>query len=129
MEQAQGFDLSDFNLAEKAEKGSKYVPHHPANREQKLPMAVYLVGHDSKVYKNAVKRMQATVRGLKEDDTEAREEAACQLLADCTLGWEGVVENGQAIEFSNEAAKRIYMKFEWLFEQVNRAITDRSRFF
>lgn len=124
-----GFDLANFNLDKKAEDGAIYVPHHPANRNEKLPMKLFLVGHDSKTYKNAVKRMNETTRNLKPEDEEARDEAACVLLADCTKGWEGVVKNGEEIKFTREAAKELYAENSWLFEQVNLAITDRSRFF
>ena len=129
MSKTEAFDLSNLDLDTKAEQGAIYVPHHPADSSKKLPMQLFLVGHDSKTYKAAAKRMSASVRSLKEDDDQGREEAACQLLADCTKGWKGVVEGGEEVTFSKEAAKDLYMKYTWLYEQVNRAIVDRSRFF
>ena len=74
-------------------------------------------------------RMQKTGR-LQLDDPEKSEEDDIALLAACTLGWNGLEEDGIAIAFSEAAAAALYARPElgWLRAQVMEAINDRENF-
>lgn len=63
------------------------------------------------------------------DPTED-EEDEIDLLAACTLGWDGIAENGKAVEFSKAAATDLYGKPElsWLRAQVREALDNRENF-
>lgn len=68
--------------------------------------------------------------GVKEELTrEERDELACDLLARCTTGWRNLDgEDGTPLPFSKAEAKRVYLTYPAIREQVNVFIADRSNF-
>lgn len=65
------------------------------------------------------------VRDPEEDDAEN-----IKLLAECTLGWKGIADDGVEIPFSMEAAAELYGRPEmgWLRDQLVTALDDRENF-
>lgn len=55
---------------------------------------------------------------------------AVDKLAACTLGWDGMAEAGQPVEFSKAAAAKLYATegLGWLRAQVWAAMDERERF-
>jgi len=104
---------------------------HPVTGEFLPDIEVQIVGHDSPVFKNAIKaRAKAQIaRKSKELDLNANERDTIELLAQCTLGWTGITEGGKELPFSTANAVYIYTKYNWIREQIDNAIGDRSHFF
>jgi hypothetical protein len=49
-------------------------------------------------------------------------------MAKCTKGWSGITEGGVEVKFSYENAVKLYTKYLWLREQIDRFMADRSNF-
>ena len=75
---------------------------------------------------------QALQSAGKHQMNEPEEDALEQIdkLAKCTLGWSGIADNGQPIEFSQAAALKLYSdpSLGWLLAQLYTAIDERERF-
>lgn len=125
-------DLAKFDTSKTSEKGAELVVLNPETFEE-TDIKLRLAGTDSSVYRNQIKARaeKAMNKGQKKQalDFDKSEREGCELLAACTLGWEGLEENGKPIEFSTEAAADLYMRHRWLKEQVDRFIGDRTNFF
>lgn len=50
------------------------------------------------------------------------------LLVKSTVSWEGVVVDGKPVSCTPENVRSIYQKFRWMYQQLDRAITDRANF-
>jgi hypothetical protein len=129
-------DLSVFDTQEKAESGVEMVLENPMTGEPLMdkngkPVTITLLGVDSWPYQEhakaiQAKRVQRMVHSKAGGDTDAEEMA---LLAACTVGWSGIVLDGQELKFSEGAARDLYQRFPWIKDQVDRFIGDRSNFF
>jgi hypothetical protein len=55
---------------------------------------------------------------------------AVDKLTSCTLGWSGITDAGVAVEYSSQAAARLYATegLGWLREQLLAAMGERERF-
>lgn len=133
-------DLSKFNMEIYAEKGAVMELVNPVDGETLLddegnPVSIKLLGQDSKAWRKMNRDFtrkktseMAKSRRRSVDFTMTDEEKA-EMVAACTIGWSGIEEDGQAIEFSQESAKDIYMKYSWIREQADEFIGDRANFF
>lgn len=133
-------DLSRFNVSKMAEKGANLELLDPEDEplfygEDKKPVTIKLLGTDSKTWRNLNRdrsrelsfKMQK--KRNKQIDFTMSDEDTCEMLAACTLGWEGIDEKDKPIEFSKEAAYEMYMDHLWIREQVDAFIADRANFF
>lgn len=132
-------DLSKFNIEKMAEQGANLdlldpIEDMPLGTEEK-PVFITLLGTDSKVYRNknlAFQRERIAKMARKRSKTidyTVSEEQSCEMLAACTIGWEGLEIDGEELEFSPEAAFDLYMEHVWIREQVDVFIADRANFF
>ena len=127
------FDLTSLDTSEAAETGAVLEVLHPAENTP-LGIKITLAGADSDIYrktvnKNINKRVQRMKPGQSLPFTaEEQEESGLNLLAICTLAWEGVVVEGEALPCTKENAKMIYQRFPWIKEQVDFFIGDRANF-
>jgi len=133
-------DLSKFNVEKMAEMGADMPIEHPATgdelkQDDDKPITIKVLGTDSKAYRNKNREFQReriakmTRNRKKTIDYTVGDEDACTLLAECTVGWEGIELDGEAIEFSKEAAYDLYLSQSWIREQVDMFIGDRANFF
>ena len=60
---------------------------------------------------------------------EKAEQDNIQFLAENTVGWQGVEENGQTVPFTTSKAVELYTKFRWLRDQVDSFMGERKNFF
>jgi hypothetical protein len=125
-------DLNDFDTSYASENGVKFTLLNPKTYEP-TDIIFTLSGMDCSKYRNQKKlitnkRMNKMVR-KKEVDVSETEKEDIDLLANCTLGWSGILEGEKQIKFSVENAKDLYTKHPWIFEQVNEFIGNRSNFF
>ena len=123
------FDLATLDTSKVAEEGAELHVAHPATGED-LGIKISLIGMDSKTFRDISKiRATASLKKKSRDiDLDQGEAESIDLLAKCTKGWEGITEDGIEVPFSYENAVKIYTKYLWLKEQVDRFIVDRSNF-
>jgi hypothetical protein len=133
-------DLSNINLEKNAEQGADMELVHPVTGDVMIqdngkPITIKVLGTDSKAYRNGQREYQrkriakmAKSRNKSVDYTVSDEDAAI-LLAECTAGWDGIIVDGKKLEFSKDAAEELYLKFNWIREQVDGFIGDRANFF
>lgn len=123
------FDLAKLDTSKTAEEGAELHVAHPATGED-LGIKISLIGMDSKTFRDISKsRATASLKKKSRDiDLYQGEAESIDLLAKCTKGWEGITEDGIEVKFSYENAVKLYTKYLWLKEQVDRFIVDRSNF-
>ena len=127
-------DLANIDTVKGAIEGLT-LRFTPATNED-LGITINVIGKDSDEFQKITreqtkKRMQKAAKGGFRNVTipvEELEEDSLKLLAACTKGWSGVVENGKAVECTKENAMAIYEKYPWIREQVDTAIGDRANF-
>lgn len=134
MESNRTFDLSTLDSVAAANDGASLELKHPGTHAP-LGIFIRLAGRDSDKFKEADfrarnQRLDLAQKGVKMNRTAEEIDAeVLDMLAACTLGWDGLVENGKEVEFSKAKAKHIYVKYPWIREQVDAFISDRSNFF
>src|SRR5512135_3668091 len=127
------FDLKNLDTSEAAETGAVLEVLHPTENTP-LGIRITLAGADSDIYRKFMykatnKRVQRLKPGQGVPFTaEEQEENGLDLLATCTLAWEGVVVDGEEIPCNKENAKELYRRFPWLKEQVDQFVGDRANF-
>lgn len=133
-------DLSKFNVSKMAEVGAELELEHPSTGEPLIqengePVTIRLIGTDSKAWRNKNRdfqraRIAKMARGRsKKIDYTVSDDEACEMLAICTMGWAGMKQDENEIEFSEEAAFNLYMEHNWIREQADTFINDRANFF
>lgn len=123
-------DLSTLDVARAAEKGAVLQLTHPVSGDE-LGISIRLAGADSDLYQKA-QRAGVNKRISKRRRTpltpEELVEESYTLLAKISLGWTGVVLDGEALPFSFDNARMLYKRFPWIREQVDQFTADRGNF-
>lgn len=129
-------DLSKLNLNELANKGSVMELLHPTNGEvltdekgkEPKPFYFRLLGSDSDVYRKSLQRQLEAANkkkkggGLDLEDAERKLAERCaKCVVDCYL-----IEDGKPVESTYEEMVRVFIKYSWIREQVDKHITDRA---
>lgn len=93
-------------------------PEHPKRKAIRF-------GLQRRVRAQFAKSGRPALRDPEQDDTDN-----IKLLAECTLGWKGIAEDGKEIAFSEAAAAELYGRPEmgWLREQLVVALDERENF-
>ena len=125
-------DLSSLDVVKSSNEGAEFELVHPVTGKG-LGIFISVLGNDSDTYRHAVEvRAQRTLRKSKKQrqqiSLEEAENQAIEILAACTIGWTGLVENGKEIPFSESNARALYKKYPWMKDQVDAAIGDRALF-
>lgn len=102
-------------------------PNHPRTKEARRMMLDAM----TKDVKDQATKGQITVGARVDITPEATEEALLRAIVHRTLGWEGMAEHDQDVEFSPENARRIYstQTYSWLRDQVDKALAIDANFF
>lgn len=128
-------NLAQFDTVESANEGAKMEVRDtkgaPILKKDKTPVTITLLGADSDVARAA--RNVATNRYLKAGrkavvTAESADADALTFLVKCTVGWDGVGVDEEETAFSPEAARKLYMTFPFVREQVDIFIADRENF-
>ena len=123
-------DLKDLDVVAAANRGADVELVHPITREP-LDATITILGRDSDEYRAAISeqaRKRAQSRNKGAISFAEADDGAMEILVACTIGWDGIVENGDPIQFSLAEARRIYKKYPWIREQVDEALADRALF-
>jgi hypothetical protein len=118
-------DLKKIDTITAAEKGFTFTFIDPTTGDDS-DLVIEVIGAGSRTYKQAVAKIEAYKsqcykRGKTPED-DVLEEKHIELLAACTKGWKGLEEDGKAVPFSVDEAKRIYAAYPLLIQQVSEAI-------
>jgi hypothetical protein len=133
-------DLSKYNVSKQAEQGAWLELEAPDTGEilrndEGEAVAIKVLGMDSKAWRNKNRdfqrqRIQKMARSKSRNiDYTVSDEDACELLAECTIEWKNIIENGEEIECNSGNAFDLYMKYPWIREQVDAFIGERANFF
>lgn len=126
-------DLANLNLTEMAEKGAWLTLTHPTTGAD-LDIRIRLAGADSPAWKKAEKSQtnkrlaNLSRKGNLSMNADEIEERGIALLAAVTLAWENIEEHGQAYPCNEANARQLYRKYDWIREQVDAFVGDRSNF-
>lgn len=123
------YDLSKLDTSKKANAGIDFQVLDFDGKPTGI--VIKIVGVDSDIY-NTFQREQLDkmLADRASEGTKAPDplDAEVSMLAACTLGWSGLVLDGQELPFSDENAKMLYRRFAWLRNRIDRAIGNRSLF-
>jgi len=119
-------DLKKIDTIAAAEAGIDYTFLDFDN--EPTDWVISVVGVGSRVYKEAVKPLEAYVEKCKREGKSPNEERETELtvkmLVACTTGWKGLTDDGVDVVFSKDEAKRVYLAYPAAAVQVARAIYD-----
>ena len=129
---SNGMDMDLSTIRKQAQEEAWLPIMHPVTGVE-TSMRIRLLSPDSERYRaidysirNAATQTLAR-RGR--FSAEGMEESNMRLLVQATVGWEGVIFDGQEIEFTPANVKMVYTDFPFIREQVDRFLGDRRNFF
>ena len=129
--EAKPVDLATFDEAMQRQNEGILIPIKSMDRKTPLGFSIRVAGPDSQRAIDAQERL-ADER-LEKEELEppgARElaERNARYVAMITMGFEpNVILDGEELSYTEENALKLYRRFPFIFEQVNRG-ADRSRF-
>lgn len=126
-----GFDLSQLAASDSA----AVEIYHPVSKKP-IGITINIVSTDSDLFRKATmaqqnKRIKMMTRGRRTGSAltaEEMEEESLDLLASCTLVWDGVLMGTDPLPFTKENARELYRKHSFIREQVDEAMADRALF-
>lgn len=125
-------DLKQLDTVTGANAGADMTVYTPDG--EKTDITIKLAGRDSDVFRKASRKNQdkrikmLQKRGRQKMNAAEFEDESISLLADCTLGWDNLQENGKALEFSKENAERLYTDYPDIRRQVDEFIGEPANF-
>jgi hypothetical protein len=87
---------------------------------QPTDIVIRVRGSDSQAYRDKMRELRRS------QDTE--DAKAVEICAACTIDWSGMLEDGEAVSFTEAKALHIYASCPTIGEQVLKAIFDRANF-
>lgn len=133
-----GFDFGKGNLNKLAEAGYEFELVYPATDE---PTGAFITvrGDKSPVVQAYDRQMinqtmlQSKQKQKKNQPDEAPTiedyiEKACKRAAVKTIGWRGILVDGEEVAFTTEAAEKFYLANDWVREAVESESNDLSNF-
>lgn len=136
-ESVEGFDLSNYEKLASSEGVWMEVmdpkTETPIRNVEGKPVRIMLAGSDSPQYRS--KQREYMNRRLKKNkmalgSAEQLDAEKIEMLAACTVGWEGFVMNGKEWAYSTENAHVLYTNpaLRFIREQVDDFIGERANF-
>jgi hypothetical protein len=133
-------DLAKLDTLNPAEEGTVVELEHPVTKDPIIgddgkPWTISVRGEDSATVRTTVKKLSdkrwERLRKGKKYDSDQDDADLVEKLASATIGWHGLILDGEPYQFSRENAKKLYAdpRFPWIVEQVQLAMVDRQRFF
>lgn len=141
---ADDLDLSALDVTKFANEGTEIAIKHPVTGK---PIGFYIsiLGKDGDVYKEIIRERsnetlkkamaaEATGEPMQPPTYDEQQERELELLAALTTGWRqengknSVKLAGEEYQFNANNAKMIYKRFDFIRNQVDKAIADTSLF-
>ena len=91
-----------------------------------------MVGQDSKQFRDIAKKMARSMLGKEQKpDIDALEQQNAELIASCVVGWKGLTEDGQPLDYTPAKALDLLNRPELSFirEQLEVCVAKRTNFF
>jgi hypothetical protein len=120
-------DLKKLDTRAGAETGCTVTINDVAGRPTDIVIRVR--GSDSVAYRDKLQEIQRRQRleGKAAPAGDAMP-AAVELCAACTIGWDGLNDDGHMVVCSEATAQRIYAEYPVIHEQVLQAVLERANF-
>lgn len=148
-------EISSILLGSRAEAGAKMTVANPLKPTEPLlgadgtPATITLLGIDSKVARRHQHRLDAARESkvyekafnkatdelmdlgnvVTEDDIEARDAVALDLLVALTVAWSGFEAGGEPFPCTPENVRQLYEECAPIRAQADAFVRDRARFF
>lgn len=127
-------DLSNFDTRKACNDGAimqVIFEGEPVLQDDGKPVTITFCGRDSDAFQKSVRsraddRMQARQRV--KVTLAAMEAETVETLSDCTMAWDGIVLDGEALPCTRANAVKLYTRFPWLREQADGFVSDRANF-
>jgi hypothetical protein len=132
--------LSIFDTESASNAGAELTLLHPVTKEpvefKGKPITIRLLGPDSDVY---TKHIQSKAREARRNAAKGKKEAdldfeklkreASELYAAMTIGWDNMPgDDGKQLEFSRDAAVKLYITYKDIRTQVGDFIGSSENF-
>ena len=103
---------------------------HPVTNE-KTDIFFNVHGSDSKEYRQGIRDiMAARITSNEAGETSKYfEDDEIQLLIKCTIGFEGILIDGEVPEFTEEVLTNIFSEYPFIKTQLDRFIGTKANFF
>jgi len=120
--------LKKYDTIKKSEEGQWMDVEYPDGTEDGAK--IKLVGCDSKLYRNKIKKLAEKNRNKKKGlSVVETEKASMNMYVACTLDWEGIAyDDDTPIEFNRENVEKVYTEYPWLLNDVAEFIAERENF-
>lgn len=127
-------DLSEarFSTDKANSEGVRCILRDPATDDDLYdgdePVAIWVVGRDSKEYKRYQSETESKYRGKKAPYGGKARALALELLARCTKKFDNLSIKGEPVEMDTDSIVEFYKAVPWAKEQVDEFIHDRANF-
>ena len=130
------FDLQKVNFSQAAEAGYTFSLKLPTGADSGAKLTILgdmspaVKLYNRKKAQEYLQRQAMLKRKGKEEevDLDNYEENSIEACLVRLIGWDGIEENGKAVEFSKEAAREKLLKLEWVREQIIQEAADVGNF-
>lgn len=124
-------DIAELYTSDAHEEGAEVQLKHPATGEP-LDVFIKVKGVDSRSFRQSLRKKQRAMLSAlasKEDGAEVDEDQLdAEALAEATIGWRGIKQDGEEYEFSKERARTLYLKSPGIRSQLDAFISNRRNF-
>jgi len=123
-------ELGSLKTTEIHEVGSECNIKDPATGEA-TDFFITIMGADSKEWRKHKKAQQAAmIKARQEDKIESLDydKMDVDALVDCTIGWRGLVDNGEEVKCSKKSAKELYENAPRVVVQLLSYVGNNANF-
>lgn len=117
-------NFDELLTLEDHEEGAEINIKHPKTGKE-TDVFIKVLGPDSREFRKAKKKVFREM--FKEEPDEDFDEELETLVA-VTVGWRGIVKNGQELKFSKQAVRDLYLGSPNILSQVNLFVGNRKNF-
>ena len=105
------------------------------NTGKETEFFIKLAGVDSDMFRNAESKGKRNALKIASDSdlsddqkAEKQRQNFATVIAESTIGWRGLKDNGKELKFSTKKAKELYINAPQILEQADRFIAKRANF-
>lgn len=133
-------DLKNLDCSKLAETGITFELEHPGGHDWGLPNdkvpTLTVAGRDSETYRAAEKIEKNKMNSMTQKqrakiDIDQLRRQTINILVKCVLGWTNLEEDGKELVCNHSNKERILRSpgYEWIVDQAEQKINDRSELF
>ncbi|MFZ9660174.1 MAG: hypothetical protein ACO29X_06475 [Arcobacteraceae bacterium] len=120
-------DLSQIDLS-LSDAGTKLELKDLDGKSFKEKAFITVKGLDSAEGRASTLKLRQKIVDAMKEETKVEEDAGIELLVDLTIGWEGIKNEGVALEFTKDNCFQIYKNYLVVREQVDKFVSNRKNF-